>query len=245
MSGLQSIYILSSRMQTQRKKLDSVAVNVANANTPGFKRQDVDFETLVGGRDTRPAGEFVVDRGFKTTFTQGPINNTGNPFDAALIGQGFFSVASLTGDQPNYTRDGHFTMRPDGTLVNVSGQPVLDETGNQINLPPNERIRIQTDGTITSNDVPVARLGVFDIDQNANLIRVGDNQFQLQGGPGAAVPAQNVQVLSGAVEGSNVDPVLETVKMTEVSKAYQSAANLISRMEELQTRAIRELPQSN
>jgi len=217
---------------------------VANSNTPGFKRQGVDFETLVGGRPTRPAGQFVVDRGFNTTFTQGPLNQTGNPLDAAIIGQGFFAVTSLAGDQPNYTRDGHFGLTPAGTLVNTQGQPVLDNTGNQINLPPNEQIKIAPDGTITSNGQTVAQLGVFAIEPDVPLIRVGGNQFQTQGGA-APVLAQNVQILSGAVEGSNVDPVLEAVRMTEASQAYQGAARLLSRLEDLQSRAIRELPQQS
>lgn len=241
MSGLSSIYIMTSRMQGQRKKMDSVAVNVANANTPGFKRQGVDFETIVGGRDNRPAGNFVKDRGYKTTYSQGPINATGNPFDAAIMGKGFFAVGGLNG-QPNYTRDGHFTLSPDGTLTNSQGQPVLDDTGNEIAVPPNTRFEIENDGTITSDGQPIAQLGVFEFGDLAELTRVGDNQFAYDG----AVPelAQNVQVISGAIESSNVDPVLETVRMTEVSQAYQSAAKLVSRMEDLQSRAIRELPRS-
>lgn len=243
MSGLQSIYILTSRLRTQQKKLDSVAVNVANSNTPGFKRQGVDFETLVGGSPTRPAGQFVVDRGFNTTHTQGPINQTNNPLDAAIIGQGFFAVAALNGGPPNYTRDGHFGLTPAGTLVNSQGQAVLDDTANEISLPPNTRIEIQRDGTITADNALVGRLGVFNIPENAALIRIGGNQFQLQGGE--AVLAQDMQVLSGAVEGSNVDPVLETIRMTEVSQAYQGASRLLSRLEDLQSRAIRELPQQS
>ncbi|MBA44096.1 MAG: flagellar basal-body rod protein FlgF [Magnetococcales bacterium] len=242
MSGLSSIYIMTSRMQGQRKKMDSVAVNVANANTPGFKRQGVDFETIVGGRDSRPAGNFVKDRGFKTTFSQGPINATGNPFDAAIMGDGFFAVGGLNG-VPNYTRDGHFTMSPDGTLTNWEGQPVLDDTGNEIAVPPNTRFEITPDGTITSDGQAIARLGVFQFDELATLTRVGGNQFQYDGP--APQMAQNVQVISGAIESSNVDPVLETVRMTEVSQAYQGAANLVSRMEDLQSRAIRELPSSS
>ena len=243
MSGLQSIYILTSRMQSQRQKLDSAAVNVANSNTPGFKSQDVDFETLVGGRDSRPAGNFVKSRGFKTNFTQGPINATGNPLDAAIIGQGFFSAAAPNGGGPNFTRDGHFTLTPNGTLVNSQGQEVLDDTGNAIGLPTNQRIEITRDGTITADGVGVARLGVFEFAPDAQLIRAGDNQFTYQGAD--PVLAQDVQVVNGAIEGSNVDPVLETVRMSEVSQAYQSAANLMSRMEELQSRAIRELPRAS
>ena len=243
MSGLQSVYILTSRMQGQRKKMDSVAVNVANVNTPGFKRQDVDFETLVGGRDSRPAGNFVDDRGFKTKFTQGPINATGNPLDVAIMGRGFFAVAPLAGEQPNYTRDGHFTMTADGLLINSQGQAVLDDTGNEINLPRNTRIEIENDGTVTSDNQPIAQLGIFEFTELAPLTRIGENQFQYDGPP--PEPAQNVQVISGAVESSNVDPVLETVRMTEVSQAYQSAAKLVSRMEDLQSRAIRELPQTS
>lgn len=244
MSGMQGIYLMTSRMQTQMKKMDAAAVNVANANTNGFKRQEVDFQTIIGGRDMRPAGKFVLERGFRNVLEQGTINQTGNPLDMAIIGDGFFAIQKAPGQPPVYTRDGQFNLTPDGVLVNQMGEPVLDEGNAEIEIPADAAtINVTSDGGILADGQEVARIGVFETPDQAALIRIGGNQFRLD--EGAAVVAENIRVVNGAVEGSNVDPVMETVKLNEVSQSYQSAARLMSRLEEIQERAIREIPRSS
>lgn len=245
MSGMQGIYLLTSRMQTQMKKMDAASVNVANANTNGFKRQEVDFQTIIGGRDTRPAGKFVLERGFRNVFEQGTINPTQNPLDMALMGNGFFAIQKADGQPPVFTRDGHFTLSPDGTLVNQLGEPVLDDGNAPIQLPADAaNIKVNFDGSILADGQVVAQMGVFEFPPEAGLIRVGGNQFRLDEGQ-PPVQAENVKIIGGAVEGSNVDPVMETVKLNEVSQSYQSAARLMSRLEDIQERAIRELPRQS
>ena len=244
MSGLQGIYILTSRMQTQRQKMDAAAVNVANANTAGFKRQEVDFQTIIGGRDMRPAGKFVLDRGFRNDLSQGVINQTGNPLDMAIIGNGFFAVQRADGAPPVYTRDGHFTVNADGILVNQRGEAVLDDGNGEIQLPSDATLSVTSDGSILADGDLVAQVGVFNFPPDAGLIRLGGNQFRPQEGQ-VPLAAENINVVSGAVEGSNVDPVMETVKLREVSRSYQSAARLMSRLEDIQERAIRELPRAS
>ena len=241
MSGMQGIYLLTSRMQTQMKKMDASAVNVANANTNGFKRQEVDFQTIIGGQDARPAGKFVEERGFRNVFEQGAINQTGNPLDVALMGNGFFAVEKGGGQAPAYTRDGHFNLTPDGVLVNQQGEPILGEDNAQIQLPTDAILKITVDGSITANGEEVAQIGVFQFPPEAGLIRIGGNQFRLEDGL-PPVAAEDVRVLGGAVESSNVNPIMETIKLQEVSQAYQGAARLMNRLETIQERAIRELP---
>ncbi len=244
MSGLQSIYILSSRMQTQMKKLDAVAVNVANSNTPGFKRQDVDFETILGGKGGQAAGKFALHRGYNSNLSQGPINTTGNPLDMALIGDGFFATQPIGGGTPTYTRDGHFTVSNEGLLINSRGEHILDEANAPISLPPNQTISVETDGTITADKVIIGKIGVFQFPADVALLRVGNNQFRNENNA-VPIPAESIRVIAGAVEGSNVNPIMETVKMNEVSQAYQGAARLMGRLEDLQERVIRELPRTN
>lgn len=245
MSGMHSIYLLTSRMQTQMKKMDAASVNVANANTNGYKRQAVDFETVIGGRDARPAGKFVLERGFRNVLEQGTINQTGNPLDMAIMGGGFFAVQKADGQPPVYTRDGHFNLSPDGIVVNQLGEPVLDEGGGEIQIPAETgTLNVNQDGTIEADGEQIAQIGVFEFPDQTALLRIGGNQFR----PGEGVQPQaleDTRVIGGAVENSNVDPVMETVKLNEVSQAYQGAARLMNRLESLQERAIRELPRSN
>lgn len=243
----QGIYILTSRAQSQLKKIDAAAVNVANVNTPGFKRQDVDFATTLGqhrshnGRSN--STQFVNSRGFRNTFSQGAITQTGNPLDAAIIGEGFFAVQSRT-HGITYTRNGQFTVAFDGTLVNQQGEAILSDANVPITIPRNATVSITRDGGIIADDAQIAQLGVFQPPVGGPFIRVGSNQFSAQGA--LPIPVLESTIVNEAVEASNVDPVLESVRMGEVSRAYQSAANLTQRLESLQERVIRELArQSN
>ena len=244
MSGMQSLYLLTSRMQSQMKKMEAASTNVANANTNGFKRQEVDFETIVGGRDNRAAGQFVQSRGFRNVYEQGTITQTGNPLDMAIVGNGFFSIQKAPG-QITYTRDGQFNLTPEGVLVNQKGEPVLDEGGAEIQLPTDAKLRVTDDGIITANGEEEAEIGVFEFPPEAGLIRIGGNQFRLEeGAPPAA--AENIRILGEAIEGSNVNPVMESVRLSEVNQSYQGAAQLKNRVGDVMDRAIRELPrQSN
>lgn len=243
MSGLQGIYILTSRMQTKMKQMDAAAVNVANVNTTGFKAQAVDFETVMGGNPSRPAGNFVLQRGFRNNFNQGVINQTGNPLDMAIVGQGFFAIQGPPGTGPILTRDGRFSVSSTGTLVNQQGQSVLDNANVPIRIPEGVAVKVTPDGSIVAGDDEIAQVGVFQPPLQAALIRIGSNQFRLENG--APAPLENQQIVGGGVEGSNVDPIMETVKLNEVSQAYQSAARLMSRLEDLQERAIRALPRQS
>lgn len=240
MSGA-SIYILSSRSLGQKKVMDAVANNVANVNTHGYKKQRVDFEEILGGTPARRAGHFTTDRGFANDLSQGGMEKTGNPFDVALASDGFFAIEA--NGQTHYTRNGQFNIDLDGNLITNRGYPVLDANNAPITIPLDAReIIISADGTIATDQGPVAQIGVMTFDDTAALIRVGDNLFRNDNNV-VAVPAnETARVLQGTLETSNVNAVLETVQMTEVLRSYQSIQNTIQRLEELEQNAIRNLP---
>ena len=241
MTSALSIYILTSRNIGQNKAIEAVANNVANASTTGYKKQGVDFETLVGGSTSQPSGQFSRDRGFRTDFSAGDMDRTDNPLDMAIGGDGFFAVQGQNGGPIRYTRDGHFTLDQNRNLVTMRGENVLDRDKTPINIPVEYTFDVASDGTVSNKDGSIAQIGVFKFAPNAPLLRVGDNEFSAGKAVSTAADAADYKVFTGMVEGSNVNPVMETVKMQEVSRSYQNSSRLISRLEDLEDRAIRDL----
>jgi flagellar basal-body rod protein FlgF len=232
-------------LQTQRvlqRRMDVAANNLANVATSGFKADAVVFEEVEAAeaeaeddpRDIR----FVRDIGMVHDVSQGPIAMTGNPLDVALEGAGYIMVQG-PGGQTLYTRDGAFSLTGEGRLVTSSGHPVLSSGGAPIVLDPQgETPSIGRDGAIRVAGVEAGRIGVAGFAAPGALAKVGDNLWDAQGQ--AAGEFQGV-VLQGALEGSNVRPVLELTRLIEISRAYQSAARIVSGADDLRQRAIERL----
>jgi flagellar basal-body rod protein FlgF len=234
-------------LQTQRvlqRRMDVSANNLANVATSGFKADEVLFEEV---DDTEAAAEedprdirFVRDTGMIHDASQGPIAMTGNPLDVALQGDGFIMVQGDNGETL-YTRDGAFSLTGEGRLVTSDGHAVLSSGGAPIVLDPQgESPTIGRDGAIRVAGVEAGRIGVASFAAPGALSKVGDNLWDAQGQ--AAGEFQGV-VLQGALEGSNVRPVLELTRLIEISRAYQSAARIISEADALRQEAIQQLGQ--
>lgn len=231
-------------LQTQRvlqRRMDVAANNLANVATAGFKADAIVFEELNGTRahaeDDPRAIRFVRDIGLTRDMGQGPISITGNPLDVAIEGQGFFMVEGPDG--PLYTRDGAFTLTGEGRLVTSEGRAVLSSGGAPIVFDPQgESPSIGRDGALRVAGVEVGRIGVASFAAPGALAKVGDNLWSAQG----QTPGEfEGVVVQGALEGSNVRPVQELTRLIEISRAYQSAARLVSNADELRQRAIERL----
>ena len=231
-------------LQSQRvmqRRMDVAANNLANVATGGFKADTLLLEEL---NDTEAHAEldpydirFVRDIGITHDMGQGPIAMTGNPLDVALEGDGFFMVEGPNG--PLYTRDGAFTLTGEGRLVTSEGRAVLSSGGAPIVLDPQgESPVIGRDGAIRVAGVEAGRIGVASFAAPGALSKVGDNLWDAQGQ--ARGEFEGV-VLQGAIEGSNVRPVVELTRLIEISRAYQSAARIVSGADELRQRAIERL----
>lgn len=235
------LWLSAAGMQANEYRQDVMANNLANANTVGFKKDlAVLCERLVESRsapggltfghellDGLSGGTFVAPT--YHSFAQGPLARTGNDLDAAISGDGFFSVR--VGNQVRYTRDGRFTLNADNELVMVAGDgraKVLDEAGLPIVLlPPSAgKPQIGPDGSIRQGSTVVGELGLVEFDDRNVLRKVGANLFQAT--DGRSRPAQQSNVLAGFVEQSTVNPVDGLATMIEVSRAYQLNANMIS-----------------
>ncbi len=236
---MQELAVLASRALTTQRYFTAIADNVANANTDGYRRVDLEFKETQSKAGNRAPISYVEDRAAYVDFTPGVMQETNNPLNVAIGGEGFFAV-SVEG-QTHYTRAGHFMINSEGTLITAEGNAVLDNSGGPIQFPPTAKhILIGRDGTIATEEGQLATLGLFTFakeDLN-KLQRAGRTGFIPQLGA-AALPMENPQILQGKVEASNVDPVTEMTTMQMASKAYQNALQHIRGLEQLEERAIR------
>jgi len=232
-------------LQTQRvlqRRMDVAANNLANVATSGFEADEVVFEEVDdtsahADEDPRQI-RFVRDVGLIRDMGQGPIAATGNPLDVALEGSGFIMVQGDNG-QTQYTRDGAFSLTGEGRLVTSDGHAVLSSGGAPIVLDPQgETPTIGRDGAIRVAGVEAGRIGTASFAAPGALSKVGDNLWEAHG----QTPGEfEGVVVQGSLEGSNVRPVLEMTRLIEISRAYQSAAKMVSNADELRQRAIQQL----
>lgn len=232
------IYIALSRQDALRRQMDIVAHNVANMNTSGFKAQRLLFvEYLEKPAHQHERMSFVTDIGTLRNVGAGPMTVTDNPLDLALRGEGYFAVETLNG--PRYTRAGNFQLNAARELVDQNGLPVLDDQDRRIVIPEGTaRITVQGDGQIETEQGPVARLKIVSFADQQRLQELGAGLYSTDQ---PEVPVAAPQVTQGAVEGSNVQPVVEMTQMIDVLRAYQSTQRLLENEHERQRTAIRQL----
>jgi flagellar basal-body rod protein FlgF len=243
-----SLLVSLSQQLAAYRAMDVIANNLANASTPGFKREAAKFEEYV--TQTRPAEgqkgpqslSFVKDAGILRDSSQGTVEQTGATYDVALAGKGFFSVQTPAGMR--YTRDGHFSLDANGNLVTSQGFQVQGD-GGAITITPNDgEINIAADGTISSvvNGVgnQLAKLKVTDFDDTRAMTKEGANLYSTtQTGKTPDI----VTMRQGALEASNVQPVVEISHMIEVMRAYEATATLSKSQEDMMRQAIDRLGQ--
>ncbi|MDY6924589.1 MAG: flagellar basal-body rod protein FlgF [Pseudomonadota bacterium] len=236
-------YVALSRQMTLRRELDIVANNIANADTTGFKVEQLLLGEEVGERArnafVRPGVSFVLDNGVGRDFGQGALAQTGRVLDFAIEGEGaFFTVTDGAGDA--YTRDGAFTLDPEGRLTTEGGAAVQGDGGDIILDPVLGQVTVAADGSISQNDQPVGRLSVVRFDTLAVLEKGGDGLYR-NAANAAPVEANDVQVRQAMLEGSNVNPIIEITNLIEIQRAYESVSRMIENSNDLSRRAVERL----
>lgn len=235
-----ALYVGLSRQMTLRRELDIVANNIANANTTGFKVEELMVRTEPA-RPARTAGgsypvKFVLDDGVARDFGQGALTQTGGDFDVAIEGQGFLKVSTAGGER--YTRDGRLTMNPEGKLVTQNGQPVLDEGGGEILIDPlRGPVTIAKDGTMSQGAELIGKLGVVRPVDLASFRKDGDNLYRNTTNE-APQQVTAAVVHQGMLEASNVQSITQITKLIEVSRAYESVAKMMDQTSELSRSAV-------
>jgi flagellar basal-body rod protein FlgG len=226
-------------MLAQQQKLDAVANDLANANTNGYKRQRVGFSDLLyerGGRPTTSAnaqlgtGSRIVHNG--RYFEQGALQNTGDPLNIGIQGEGFMKVKLADGRQA-LTRDGDLHLDGQGRLVTSFGgfvQPAIKIANNV----QQSQITIGQDGTVTAAGQNVGKIAMATVRSPQNLQSVGDNAFVTTARSGNAVAAPAATVLKqGTLEASNTDIAVAMTDMIEAQRTYQLTSKAIQTADQM------------
>jgi len=215
------IYSTLSGNLARMQALDSIANNLANANTVGFKRDRLAFESFLSGTiqtNTSKGLNFTRLQKSFTDFAPGNTQVTGNSLDLAIEGDGFFKIRR--GDDFLYTRAGNFHLDPDGTLMTESGLAVVGANGQPVTIP-NHEFSIDEEGRIVVEEGEVGRINIFAIDDPDEMTKEGSCLFKLPSGQLDRV-AENARVRQGYLENSNVNMLEEMALMMEGLRAFEA-----------------------
>ncbi len=247
-----SLYSAATGMEAQQLNLNTIANNLANVNTPGFKRSKIEFQDLLyqkprasgsdsGGGNLVPTG-IEVGNGSRVAatskvFTQGQLTNTGEKLDIAIQGEGFFEVQRPDGTI-GYTRDGSFKLNAQGQVVTVDGMPIL--SGMQT-IPAGSNVSISEDGQVTvqsSSGTTNFRLTLTRFANPAGLRSMGGNLYEetgASGTPETGNPGENGfgRTIQGYIEASNVNIVEEMVALIVAQRAYEINSKSVQSSDEM------------
>lgn len=240
-----SLFIASSGVRSYQGKLDTIANNISNVETTGFKRREAAFsENLTVSIQNQAQPQAEVGRlsplGIRTSYgvrisgtpldqTQGVPKQTDQPFDFMVEGNGYFQVRRTTGatTETLYTRSGAFHQSPVGggrfQLVNAHGDVLLDQNGNPIEWSTDREFIVASDGTIAGTN---QQIGLVDF-TNPQLLKDEGGVYRLTGGAVTALNS-NSQIRQGFLEASNVDLNQEMTDMIKAQRGYQANARALS-----------------
>jgi flagellar basal-body rod protein FlgF len=242
-----SMDIAASRLMAQQRAMDVVANNIANANTAGFKAERVLFSDWLSDQDgtTVPFGDrpvaYTQDRATYRDESAGALSHSGNPLDIAITGAGYFMVRTAAGTR--LTRAGQFTLMQDGTIGDIEGDPLLDTAGRPLQVPAGAaQITIAGDGTLSAGDGAIGKIGVVVANDPYSLKAQGGRLFDAGSG---TTPALAPHLVQGAVEESNVQPVLETTRMMDQLRQFQYVAEFVQSESDRMQNAITTITKSN
>jgi flagellar basal-body rod protein FlgF len=246
-----SAYIALSRQSALRRELDVVAHNLANMNTTAFKASRMMFVEHVvkseGGHSFIPTKlSFARDVAQYHDTSEGPIKTTGNKLDFAIHGDGYFVVGpneatglrGPDGASELYTRNGRFSINSDGEMVTQSGFTVLSDAGTPIFFAPGDsEISVSADGVVSTNNGVLAKIRIVSFEDQQSLKRHAGGLFTSENPP---EDVDRPTIIQGALESSNINPILELTKMIEVQRAYDSVRSFIEREDQRQKKMIQQ-----
>ena len=210
--------------------------NIANISTPGFRADLAQFRSMPMFGPGQPSRVYAMTENPATDFAQGAVNATGNPLDIAINGDGWIAVQASNGKEA-YTRAGNLRIDQGGRLVTANGRSVLSE-GGPIAIPPASKIEIAEDGTVSIKALGDQAKEMTVVDR-IKLVRPNQKQLQkgidglmyFNNGAKAAADA-NVKVVSGMLEGSNVNMAQAMVNMIDLARHYDMQIKLMREAEQ-------------
>ncbi|WP_285020438.1 flagellar basal-body rod protein FlgG [Novosphingobium sp. fls2-241-R2A-195] len=253
---MRSLSIASTGMLAQQTNVDVISNNIANMNTTGFKRQRAEFQDLLYQQEARPGaatssdgtkvptgiqiGAGVKTGGVYRITEQGALTNTGNQYDMAVDGEGYFQVMLPSGDLA-YTRAGSFQLSDQGELVTTDGYRVqpditIPQGAVSVSVSKTGEVQVKLDGQVEMQTVGQLELATF-INQ-AGLEAIGDNLFKETGSSGQPIVSTPGQpgygtLSQGFIEASNVNPVSEITALITAQRAYEMNSRVLKTADEM------------
>jgi flagellar basal-body rod protein FlgF len=224
-----SIYASLTRQSGLMKEMQTIAHNMANSATTGFRSEGLVFsEHVKATGEGQPSISYATADSHATRFAQGTMAQTGGTFDFAIEGDGFFQIETPAGER--ITRSGAFFPSPEGELLTADGHRVLDAGGAPVFVPADAgTIALAPDGTLSVDGNPLAQLGIVTPAEGATLEREDGVRFVVNGD---VDPVAAPTVMQGFLEGSNVDPVSEIARMIQVQRAYEMGQGFLEKEDE-------------
>ena len=231
---LEGLYTAAAGMAAQEQRIDAVSNDIANVNTAGYKKVRVGFRDLIYQQD----GPTAVRTGAGAALTQlgrgaqqGSLQQTGNPFDLAIQGQGYFQVRRADG-QLVLTRNGSFDVDGQGRLTDSNGELVVPG----LTIPAGadaSKVSIASDGTATLNGRRLGQIQIFDVTAPNGLVPAGDNNYLPSAASGPVRRVANPTLTQGTLESSNVDLADSMVDMMDAQRSYSMASKAITMQDKM------------
>lgn len=238
-------YAVSTALAARTEALDTIANNLANASTRGFRARHNSFSAVFAGSSHTPhnalneaTNNYGVLGGTRIDLTEGQLEKTGNPLDVAIEGSGFFKVQTASGTA--YTREGSFKVSPKGQLTTAAGDAVIGE-GGVISIVGAGPVSISPDGTISTNGTIAGKLSVVDFAPGTEIKSLGANL--LSAPAKSEVAAKDTQLRQGMLEGSNVNPVASVVELISAQREAEGMRHALTMFSsEMDKTASQDLP---
>jgi flagellar basal-body rod protein FlgF/flagellar basal-body rod protein FlgG len=239
-------YAACTALASRTQALDTIANNLANANTAGYRSQHNVFSSVLatannssGSPLNNAINNYGILGGTTLDLSQGAIQKTGNDLDVAIQGPGF--LVAQTADGQMYTRDGSLQLSAKGQLITAAGDPVLGDQG-PIALSPGS-VTIAPDGTISSNGAIAGKLKLVQFPAGTQLTSAGETYYAAP--PATAVPATDSTVQQGMLESSNVNPVAGMVELITAQRSAEMMQRALSMFNsEIDKTASQDLPKA-
>jgi flagellar basal-body rod protein FlgF len=227
------LYQGAAALRASEKRMEAVAHNLANVDTTAYKRQGTAAHSF-----KVPTAE-GAKKGLRTEITvdwsQGNLDRTGNPYDMALFGEGFFAVDAPTGEV--YTREGSFQIDAEGVLLTPDGHPVAWEEKYGVIDPAGPPVVVSIDGMMAQGQREVGRIRVVDFANRSQLVQNAEGYYEAP--PGARRRAHEAEVHQGALERSNSVGLEEVVAMITIQRSFEAATNVMSMIDDTYQRLTR------
>jgi flagellar basal-body rod protein FlgG len=229
---LEGLYAAAAGMSAQQEQINAVSNDLANVNTDGYKSERVGFQDLLYNQVNQAGTNTTVGAGAMAQIigrdeSQGALQQTGQPLDLAIQGQGYFRVKLPSGQQA-LTRDGSFTTDAQGHIVTSDGSMLEPPVTLPAKVSPSE-VHIAADGTVTAGTQTLGQIKLVTVPAPEHLLADGLGGFTATAASGVIKPlATSASTLQqGALEGSNVDMATDMVEMVGAQRSYQLASSAI------------------